>query len=53
MVSGNGLSGYQLKKRTSKQKAELSCVIRLFAIEAVEDFDIEIQLADSSTAILE
>lgn len=53
MVSGNGLSGYQLKKRVSKQKAELRCVIRLYAIEAVEDFDIEIQLADSTTAILE
>lgn len=53
MVSGNGLSGYQLKKRVAKQKAELRCVIRLYAIEAVEDFDIEIQLADSTTAILE
>ena len=53
MVSGNGLSGYQLKKRVAKQKATLSAIIRLYAIEAVEDFEIEIQLADSSTEILE
>lgn len=53
MITGNGLSAYELKKRTVKQKATLSAVIRLFAIEAVEDFEIEIQLADSSTAILE
>lgn len=53
MVTGNGISAYQLKKRVAKQKATLSAVIRLYAIEAVEDFEIEIQLADSSTEILE
>ena len=53
MVTGGGLSGYELLKRTAKQKATLSAVIRLYAIEAVEDFDIEIQLADESTAIIE
>ena len=34
-----------------KQKAELRCVIRLYAIEAVEDFDISISLEDSLTGI--
>lgn len=53
MVTGNGISAYQLKKRVAKQKATLSAIIRLYAIEAVEDFEIEIQLADSSTEILE
>ena len=53
MVSGNGLAGYELKKRVAKQKATLSAVIRLYAIEAVEDFELEVQLADDSTAIIE
>lgn len=53
MVSGGGLAGYELKKRVAKQKATLSAVIRLYAIEAVEDFELEVQLADDSTAIIE
>ena len=53
MVTGNALSGYELLKRANKKKAELRCVIRLYAIEAVEDFEIEVQLADESTAVIE
>ena len=53
MVTGGCLSGYELKKRANKQKAELRAVVRLYPIEAVEDFDIELQLADESTAIIE
>lgn len=53
MVSGGCLAGYELKKRVAKQKATLDAIIRLYAIEAVEDFEIEIQLADDSTAIIE
>lgn len=53
MVTSGCLSGYELKKRVAKQKAELSCVIRLYPIEAVEDFEIDIELADESTAIVE
>lgn len=53
MVKGAGISAYELKKRANKQKAELRCVIRLYAIEAVEDFEIELQLADNTSAVIE
>lgn len=53
MVKGAGISAYELKKRANKQKAELRCVIRLYAIEAVEDFEIELQLADETSAVIE
>ena len=52
MVKGAGISAYELKKRANKQKAELRCVIRLYAIEAVEDFEIELQLADETSAVI-
>lgn len=52
MVKGAGISAYELKKRANKQKAELRCVIRLYAIEAVEDFEIELQLADDTSAVI-
>ena len=53
MVSGNGLRSYELKRRVAFEKATLSAVVRLFAIEAIEDFEIEIQLADDSTVVTE
>lgn len=51
MVSGNGLSGYEIKKQKTTKKATVKAVIRLYAIEPVEDWDITIELADSSTEI--
>lgn len=53
MVSGGGLSGYELIKNVTKEKAKLVATVRLFAIEAVEDFDITIELADQTAAIIE
>ena len=53
MVSGSGLSGYELIKKVTKEKAKLVATVRLFAIEAVEDFDITIELADDTAAITE
>ena len=53
MVTGAGLSGYELIKNVTKEKAKLVATIRLFAIEAVEDFDITIELADDTAAITE
>ena len=47
MVSGNGLSDYKIIKKTSKKKATIEAVIRLYAIEAVESWDITIELSDS------
>lgn len=51
MVSGNGLSGYKLIRKTSKKKATIEAVIKLYAIEAVESWDITIELSDSYVAI--
>ena len=53
MVSGAGLSGYELTKEATKEKAKLVAKVRLYAIEAVEDFDITIELADDTTAVIE
>ena len=53
IVSGSGLSGYELIKKVTKDKAKLVATVRLFAIEAVEDFDITIELADDTAAITE
>ena len=53
MVTGAGLSGYELIKNVTKEKAKLVATVRLFAIEAVEDFDITIELADDTAAITE
>ena len=53
MVTGGGLAGYELIKKVSKKKATLNATIRLYAIEAVEDFEIDIELADQSAAIVE
>ena len=52
MVTGNGLSGYKLIRVNSPKKATVSCIVRLFAIEAVEDWDITIELADNYVSVL-
>lgn len=51
MVSGNGLSNYKLIKLNTTKKATVACKIKLFAVEAVEDWDITVELADSYTSI--
>ena len=51
MKSGNGLSNYKITKVATTKKATLACVIRLYAIEAVENWDIEFQLTDSTIDI--
>lgn len=51
MVSGNGLSGYKIIRKTSTKRATIEAVIKLYAIEAVESWDITIELSDSYVAI--
>lgn len=51
MKSGNGLSNYKIVKVATTKKATLACIIKLYAIEAVEDWDIEVQLTDSTIDI--
>lgn len=53
MVSGNGLSGYEIKRVKTTKKATLKAVIRLYAVEAVEDFEVDIELADNNVTTTE
>ena len=52
MVSGSAISAYEFKKESTTKKATVKASIRLYAIEPVEDWDITIELADSSTEII-
>lgn len=51
MQTGDGISGYQISKKKSTKKATLTAVIRIYPIEAVEDFDITLELADEDTTV--
>lgn len=51
MQTGDGISGYELKKKKSTGKATLTAVVRIYPIEAVEDFDITVELADEATTV--
>lgn len=53
MQTGDGISGYQISKKKSTKKATLTAVIRIYPIEAVEDFDITLELADEDTTVLD
>lgn len=47
MKSDQGLRGYKLIQEQTSKKATLKAVIRIIPVEAVEDFDITIELSDS------
>ena len=47
MITGNGLSDYTIRKEKTSKKATLKVVITLYAIEAVENFDITVEISDS------
>lgn len=51
MVSGNGLSSYKITKLVTTKKATIACKITLYAIEAVEDWDITVELADNYVSV--
>ena len=53
MVNGNGLRDYEIKRKKSDVKGQLKATIRLYAIEAVEDFDITIELSDAEVTTVE
>lgn len=53
MVTGGGLSGYEIKRVRTTEKAKVKALIRLYAVEAVEDFDIDIELTDSEITTTE
>lgn len=52
MVNANGLSTYEIRRQKADKRATVKAVIRLYAIEPVEDWDITVELADSTTVVL-
>ena len=52
MVSGNGISNYKILRQPTTKKATISAIIKLYPIEAVEDWDITIELSDTVTSVL-
>ena len=52
MVSGNGIRGYKFIRVNTTKKATVSCIVRIIPIEAVEDWDITVELNDSTVSVL-
>jgi hypothetical protein len=53
MKAGQGIRGYKIIKEKSKQKATLKARIRIIPIEAVEDFDLTVEMTDSIVTVTE
>ena len=53
MTNGNGITGYQFIRQATTKKATLKAKIVLECIEAVEDFDITIELTDAAVEVTE
>jgi hypothetical protein len=47
MRTNQGIRGYKVVKETTDQKATLKAVVKIIPIEAVEDFDLTVELSDS------
>lgn len=47
MKSGQGIRGYKITQETTNEKATLKARVRIIPIEAVEDFDLTVELTDS------
>ena len=53
MQSGNGIYSYQINRKATTKKATLAAVVRIYPIEALEDFDITVELADDTVSVIE
>jgi len=53
MVSGNGLTDYSIKRVKSNMKATLKVVVTLYCVEAIENFDITLNITDSTVEVAE
>jgi hypothetical protein len=53
MIAGNGIADYRILKKTAEKKATLKAVIKIVPIEAVEDFDLTIEMSDSLDTVTE
>lgn len=50
MKNNSGVSGYKIIRQTTDERAKLKCKIKIIPIEAVEDFDITVELNDTFEA---
>ena len=53
MVGNNGLSNYKIVRVATDKKATLVARVTLFCVEAVEDFDITVELTDSQITLIQ
>lgn len=53
MLNGNGITGYQLIKQPTTERATLKARVVIQVIEAVEDFDITVSLTDTEATVTE
>lgn len=53
MAGNNGLTNYKITRLPTDKKATIVAKITLYCIEAVEDFDITIELTDSQITIVQ
>lgn len=51
MVSGNGIRGYKINKLQANKKAQIRAHVRIVPIEALEEFDILLELSDDLTEV--
>ena len=47
MMGGNGIEGYKFTRLATNKKARLKARLTIVPVEAVEDFDLEVELANS------
>lgn len=47
MRTGQGIRGYKIIKESSEEMATLKATVKIIPIEAVEDFDLTVELSDS------
>lgn len=53
MKNGQGIEDYKITKNTTSERATLNATIRIIPIEAVEYFDLTVELADSLSEVTE
>lgn len=52
-LSGNGIRGYRIIKQSTDVKARLKATVRIVPIEAVEDFELTVEMTDSTEEVSE
>ena len=53
MVSGEGITSYKIYKQATTTKATLKALIKIYPIEAVESFDLTVELSDMGSEVVE